>query len=146
MSHQPAPQHRRRFWLALPLIVLLGCLPLLVAFAATSVANFNGCAFDEGGAHSCLILGHDWGEPLYNILVDGWMMLFTLPLGALLLLLWFIALLTRTFWLRHGESTVMTGESPKSNKVIAKPFPPSQISAADIRSTTSKHSEHEAHT
>lgn len=100
MSRWPAL--RRLYWLALPLTVLLSCLPLLLTFAASLVANLAGCALDEGGAHRCLILGHDWGDTLYHLLVGGWMMLFTLPLGALLLVLWLAAPLLWRFCTRRG--------------------------------------------
>ena len=42
------------------------------------------------------------GATLYHLLVGGWMMLFTLPLGALLLVLWLAAPLLWRFWPRRG--------------------------------------------
>ncbi len=104
MSRRPAL--RCLHWLALPSIVLLSWLPLLLMFAANLVANLADCALDEGGAHRCLILGRDWGDTLYQFLVGGWMMLFTLPLGALLLLLWLAAPRLWRFCTRCSDRTM----------------------------------------
>ena len=47
-----------------------------------AIANANSCQVDEGSAHSCMVLGADWGEVLYVLGVMGWFMLITLPIGA----------------------------------------------------------------
>ena len=80
-------------WVVLCAILLFAIHPLLLMFAAGFVASLAGCALDEGGAHACFMLGSDWGEALYNMLVGGWLTIFTLPLGVLLLLLWLVGVL-----------------------------------------------------
>lgn len=81
------------YWIVLALIVLLAALPLLSALGAGAIASANGCALDEGSVHPCIIGGADWGEALYGFGVLGWLMLASLPLGAVALVLWLIVLL-----------------------------------------------------
>lgn len=75
-----------RHALVLALIALFSLSPLLVALTAGGIASANGCALDEGSAHSCVIGGHDYGKLLYTMGVLGWLSLATIPLGGLLLL------------------------------------------------------------
>ena len=92
------PTAARRFpWLiyglALLLILVLAVLPLISALGAGAVASANGCALDEGSIHPCLIGGVDRGELLYELGVLGWLMLATIPLGAIAVVLWVIVLM-----------------------------------------------------
>jgi hypothetical protein len=91
------PTSARRFpwlvyWLVLLLILILAVLPLVSALAAGAVASANGCALDEGSIHPCLIGGVDRGELLYQLGVLGWLMLATIPLGAVGAVVWAIVL------------------------------------------------------
>ena len=81
-------------------ITLLALFPLLSAITAAVLAGINGCALDEGSPHPCLILGSDWGNTLYNMSVAFWMMLFTLPAGVLLFIVWLVVLVTH-LWRRR---------------------------------------------
>lgn len=81
-------------------ITVLALFPLLSAITAAVLADINGCALDEGSPHPCLILGSDWGNTLYNMSVAFWMMLFTLPAGALLFIVWLVVLVTH-LWRRR---------------------------------------------
>jgi len=85
---------------ALVTIAVFTLLPLLSAMTAAMLAGVNGCPLDEGSSHSCLILGSDWGETLYNMLVVGWLMLFTLPVGVLLFVVWVVVLVVH-LWRRR---------------------------------------------
>jgi hypothetical protein len=58
------------------------------------VANAASCKLDEGGAHSCVIYGHDYGPRLYDMAVSFWLMIFTVPAAECAFLIWFVALVT----------------------------------------------------
>jgi len=73
-------------------IVLFACAPILSALLAGMIADYHGCALDEGGVHPCLIGGADYGETLSVMFVLGWFGLVTLPLGALAAVTWCIVL------------------------------------------------------
>ncbi|GMA15739.1 hypothetical protein E5F05_06160 [Deinococcus metallilatus] len=74
----------RRFWplLAVLLWALFTFGPLLSVLVASAVATANGCALDEGSIHPCVIAGWNAGGLLYTLGVLGWLMLLTLPVGA----------------------------------------------------------------
>lgn len=75
------------------LIGLVAMAPIGSVMVASLVANANGCRVDEGSVHPCMVGGKDYGEMLYTLGVLGWLMLITLPLGALAGLLWLVVLL-----------------------------------------------------
>jgi len=87
---------------ALSAIAVFTFFPLLSAVAAAMLARVNGCPLDEGNPHACLILGSDWGETLYGMWVRIWLMLFTLPAGVLLFVLWLVVLFVH-FWRRRKK-------------------------------------------
>ncbi|MCD2174656.1 hypothetical protein [Rhizobium sp. C4] len=74
------------------LIILFACGPILSALLASTIADIQGCALDEGGVHPCMIGGADYGETLSVMFVLGWFGLVTLPLGALAAVVWCVAL------------------------------------------------------
>lgn len=75
---------------------LLVCLaPLASLVVAGSIASHYGCTLHEGFANPCVIGGVDRGQTLYTMAMMGWMMLFTMPLGAALLALWVIVEVVR---------------------------------------------------
>jgi len=60
---------------------------------------------DEGSVHPCMINGKNYGQLLYTLGVMGWLMLVTLPAGALAFVLWLIVLIIhRTNWRRRAAS------------------------------------------
>lgn len=75
---------RKVFWTLIGLCLL----PFLPVLLATSAAGLFGCELHEGGARECTILGLDIGGVLYPLFMSGWFALLTLPLLALVLLLW----------------------------------------------------------
>ncbi len=84
-------------WLALASI-LLGASPLLPVAGASLVAEWKGCALDEGNIHPCIILGMDFGEVLYSLGVMGWFLLLSVPLGAMGLcvaIIWLVVVLIK---------------------------------------------------
>lgn len=64
-------------------IALVALLPVLSVAIAGGIASLADCRLDEGNVHPCVILGADFGGLLYGMGVLGWLMLVTLPLGAL---------------------------------------------------------------
>lgn len=112
MAKFPAANTRtlvRRYGTALAAIVFVTVLPLIFLFTAGFVASVNDCALDEGGAHPCLVLGSDVGQILYNMVVGGWLMIFTLPIGAGLFVLWLLVLVVHSWRRRKRPSFDRTG-------------------------------------
>lgn len=83
---------RKRYLLALLLILLIGLWPGISVFVAGAVADANGCRLDEANVYPCVILGHDFGELLYAMEVLGWAGLVTMPIAALLFWVWAVML------------------------------------------------------
>lgn len=88
----------RRFpWIgygvALALIVFIAALPLISVFLTYLIADANGCRVDEGSVHPCVVMGVDIGGLLYTMGVLGWLMLASLPLGALAVIAWLAVLI-----------------------------------------------------
>jgi hypothetical protein len=81
-------------WYALPLvlIILFAIAPVVSVLIAGAIAEAHGCVLNEGGSHPCIINGTDWGDTLLTMFVLGWLMLFTLPAGAVALLIWLVVL------------------------------------------------------
>lgn len=73
----------------LALSALLVCAaPMISVFVAAAIASHYGCTLHEGFVNPCVVAGRDIGQSLYTMGVMGWMMLFTLPIGALVLAAW----------------------------------------------------------
>lgn len=108
MSDSPPPEPRVKkfpwviYLVVLALIGMVALAPIGSLTFAGVVANSHGCQLDEGSAHPCVIGGKDYGETLYTLGVLGWLMLLTLPAGALALLVWLVVLLVhRSRWKRR---------------------------------------------
>jgi hypothetical protein len=72
--------------------------------ACSLIANTQGCHVDEGSVHPCMINGKDYGQLLYTLGVMGWLMLVTLPAGAISFALWlFVLLMHRSRWRNRTE-------------------------------------------
>jgi len=90
----------------------------MVAFAPVGsvvacglIANAHGCRVDEGSVHPCVIGGKDYGQLLYTLGVMGWLMLITLPAGALAFATWLIVLvLHRSAWRRRTANPARQGQ------------------------------------
>jgi len=96
---------KRSPWIAyavvLVLILLVAAAPIISVMISSAIAEAHGCTLNEGGAHPCIISGVDRGEELLTMFVLGWLMLITLPAGAITCGMWAIVLLVhRTKWNR----------------------------------------------
>jgi hypothetical protein len=103
VTPQPVPIQKRfpwiLYWIALALIILIALAPVFAVVLCSVIANAYGCKVDEGSVHPCVINGKDYGEMLYVLGVSGWVMLATLPAGAIAGATWLVALvLHRSKW------------------------------------------------
>jgi hypothetical protein len=90
------------YWIVLALIAIVAFAPVGSVVACGLIANAHGCRVDEGSVHPCVIGGKDYGQLLYTLGVMGWLMLITLPAGALAFATWLIVLvLHRSAWRRR---------------------------------------------
>jgi hypothetical protein len=99
----PLPVQKRfpwlLYWIVLVLIGLVALAPVGSVVACGLIANAHGCRVDEGSVHPCVINGKDYGQLLYTLGVLGWLMLVSLPAGALAFMIWLIVLiLHRASW------------------------------------------------
>jgi hypothetical protein len=116
MNPPPLPRRKRFPWIlygiAFVLIVLVALAPVGSVVACGLIANAHGCRVDEGSVHPCIIDGHDYGQLLYTLGVLGWLMLVTLPGGALALVTWLIVLILHHASWRRRFSADSAGSRP----------------------------------
>ncbi|NHK28469.1 hypothetical protein FF098_011180 [Parvularcula flava] len=83
------------------LLILIGILiaaaPLASAMIAGSIAEANGCQLNEGGVNPCIIDGQDRGPLLSAMFLAGWYMIYTIPLGAPIILVGLILFVVGLF-------------------------------------------------
>ena len=91
------------YWIVLALIALVALSPIGSVVACGWIANAHGCKVDEGSVHPCIINGKDYGHMLYSMGVLGWLMLLTLPGGALAAGVWAVVLIVhRSAWRKRA--------------------------------------------
>jgi hypothetical protein len=117
MNPPPLPVRKRfpwiAYWIVLALIVLFAFAPIGSVITCGWIANTHGCKVDEGSVYPCIINGKDYGQLLYTLGVLGWLMLVTLPVGALAFAIWLIVLiLHRTRWRRRAEPGLANPSGP----------------------------------
>ena len=78
--------------LSLIFIILVALSPLISVMLADFIATSAGCVLNEATSHPCVIAGIDVGNSLYTLGFLGWFMIATIPIGAILLICWVIAL------------------------------------------------------
>jgi hypothetical protein len=105
-SDVPAKRSKKFPWgiyfVALFVILTVALAPVGSVIVCSWVANAHGCRVDEGSVHPCVIGGKDYGQLLYTLGVLGWLMIATIPGGALALIVWLIVLiLHRASWRRR---------------------------------------------
>jgi len=83
---------RLMIW-SLVLIVLIGALPVISAFAASAMADALGCRLDEGSVQPCTWGGIEIGDALYTMFVLHWLGLATIPFAAVALAVWLVVAL-----------------------------------------------------
>jgi hypothetical protein len=103
MNPPPLPVRKRfpwmPYWIVLALIALVALAPIGSVVTCGWIASAHGCKVDEGSVHPCIINGKDYGHLLYTLGVMGWLMLVTLPVGALAFMIWLVVLiLHRSRW------------------------------------------------
>ncbi|MEF2277035.1 hypothetical protein V3W47_01915 [Deinococcus sp. YIM 134068] len=90
---------RRPVWPFVLVWALFTFGPLLGVLLASWVAGANGCRLDEAGSYPCVVAGMDVGGLLSTLFVAGWLMLVTIPLGAVVglvgVILWLIRMARR---------------------------------------------------
>lgn len=82
-------------------IVVVAALPLLSVLFTYAVAGMAGCSVNEARVQPCMIMGMDWGALLYATGVLGWLMLASIPLGAMALLALLVIYLVHYLWWRR---------------------------------------------
>src|SRR5262245_6382236 len=113
MNPPPVPVRKRfpwvAYWIVLVLILIVAMSPIGSVMACGWIANAHNCKVDEGSVHPCIINGKDYGHMLYTLGVMGWLMLVTLPGGALAVMIWLIVLLVhRANWRKRPLQTATT--------------------------------------
>lgn len=71
--------------------LLICALPMVSVFAATAIGGFFGCNVNEAGTNPCVVGGVDLGITLATMFTMGWFGLMTLPVAALLVVVWILA-------------------------------------------------------
>jgi hypothetical protein len=110
MNPPPLPRRRRfpwiPYWIVLVLIGLIALAPIASVVACSVIANRYGCRVDEGSVHPCVVDGKDYGPLLYQLGVMGWLMLVTLPAGAVAFAIWLtILLIHRNAWRKRTTAS-----------------------------------------
>ena len=90
----------RAFRIVMAVVSAVCLLPFVSLALALAVAALGQCRVDEGSVHPCIIAGIDLGSALYFMNVVPWLGLGTLPLLAVVLLLWVIVELVRRLFRR----------------------------------------------
>lgn len=87
------------------ILALAACAAPLASVALSSwMAHANGCRLDEGDAHPCIVMAVDIGQLLYGMNLMGWLMIATIPLGAILLLGWILTEAVQFFRRRRAAA------------------------------------------
>ena len=89
------------YWTSLALILVLALAPMISVLVAFWLAEVHGCILNEASTHPCIINGADWGSDLYFMLVMGWFMLATIPLGGIAIAVWLAVLLIHRYLVWH---------------------------------------------
>jgi hypothetical protein len=81
-------------WIA-GVVIVLCFLPVAAFATAAALSGPFGCAMTEAGPQRCLVLGIDIGGLIYALAVSGWLALATLPVAALIAVVWLAMELAR---------------------------------------------------
>src|SRR5690606_6560153 len=84
----------------LAIIAVIALFPVVSVWLAYLIAEPNNCRVDEAGVYPCIVNGADIGGLLAFMGLLGWLMLATVPLGAMALLLWAVVLVAHLIYRR----------------------------------------------
>ena len=90
------------WFVLLVFFLLLTFWPILLALVGGYIAYLNDCHLDEGGAHPCVILGHDYGVTLNALAVMPWFEFIFFPIGIACLTALTVAWLVKKFFMGGG--------------------------------------------
>lgn len=94
-------------------ILLFAGWPIASVMIAATVASWNDCTLHEGFVNPCIVNGQDIGGTLYSMSVMGWMMLATIPLGAIAFVLWTVVwAVWRVVKQKKAEQAAAIGSPP----------------------------------
>lgn len=93
-------------WILLA-IVLFALLPIISVLASSGIAALGDCHLNEARAHSCMIIGMDFGGVLAFMFVAGWLALATVPIGAVAFVIWMAAAIV--LYIRSRNSACRMG-------------------------------------
>lgn len=102
----------RAYTVALLTILGFALFPVLSVLIVSLVAGAAGCSVNEGSVTPCVIAGVDMGGLLYTMGVLGWLMVATIPVGAMLLAGWLALLLGHLAW-RHFRRKAKPIDTPE---------------------------------
>lgn len=84
--------------IGLLLSVVIAVSPIILVWLVKLIATLNGCSLNEELAQSCIVAGVDIGGFLYSLLLSGWYLFITFPVGAVLFfgsLIWLLRIIYR---------------------------------------------------
>jgi hypothetical protein len=95
----PPSRPRRDFpaWIYITsflVIAVVSILPIIITIVAVGIAQANGCGISESFVSPCLIGGTDYGAALQSAGNSFWLLLFSMPIGFLLFVVWLVAFIT----------------------------------------------------
>lgn len=68
----------------LVLSAIIAVSPIILVLVVDLIANFYGCTVNNGSVQTCIVLGLDISVILNDLLLSGWYLFITFPLGGLL--------------------------------------------------------------
>ena len=69
-------------------LLFASSVPVLSLALAATLSKLLGCTLNEADIHPCYVLGISIGPLLYGLSIMGWLMILSLPLGAVVSLTW----------------------------------------------------------
>ena len=97
-------------WLSLTffLILLIATAPLIVSFAASSIASVSGCEIAMEVSSPCVVMGSEVSHGLTTLIFMGYFAFYSLPFGGFLLAGWTIiaCIVVLIRWLRRRRAAV----------------------------------------
>jgi hypothetical protein len=84
---------RTIFIVTLVLILIFALWPTALSMGAEGLGRLFGCETDFNRAIPCTINGEEWGETIWDYQKVAYLSLFTIPVGEVMLAIWFAALL-----------------------------------------------------